>query len=169
MAVKSGYAPPICKVARLVAAIIGMPTREIFTKLGIPPEEPKLCLNCSEPLVKQNRFFCSRECQMQYVRISLICEECGKVFYRRALKVAHDLGEKNYQHIWCSYRCHGLWLAKHYGFAVYPEHAHKRKHDWERIWQLHLDTGWGAPRLSKKLGIPVSTISSILWKKRSTE
>ena len=37
---------------------------------------------------------------------------------------------------------------------------------WGIVWRKHLETGYGAPRLSRLLGVPLGTVSYILSKSR---
>ena len=40
--------------------------------------------------------------------------------------------------------------------------GYKRKYDWDAIWKLHKETGYGHKQLSKQLDIPLATIASRL-------
>jgi hypothetical protein len=40
----------------------------------------------------------------------------------------------------------------------------KRKHNWEEVWKRHLETGYGAVKLSRQLGIPETTVAYILFR-----
>ena len=59
-------------------------------------------------------------------------------------------------------------MGKHYGWPVHKKGnpQHMRKWDYEQVYALRDETGWGAIRLSRALGIPTITISSILAKER---
>jgi hypothetical protein len=46
--------------------------------------------------------------------------------------------------------------VEQYGFHT------PRKYNWDAVWKSHLETGYGASRLSKLLNIPVNRISAIL-------
>ncbi len=69
--------------------------------------------------------FCSRECRYDYHRVNLVCEVCGVVFSRRyaSIRSRYCEGRDTTDHIFCSKRCQGKWLATTYGFGVYPAHS----------------------------------------------
>ena len=109
--------------------------------------------------------FCSYECKIKWRQIPIICTRCGKLFLRYQSQFLTD-----YLHhsdaLFCSKECRSKWLVEQYGFQRYPHHmarvCHIRKYNWDDVWKRHLETGYGASRLSKELNIPISTITAIL-------
>jgi DNA-binding phage protein len=109
--------------------------------------------------------FCSEKCKQQWQQIPVICTRCGKLFTRNRHQFL-----TNYPHfnnaLFCSRDCSSKWWAEHYGFKAYPDHIsnklHVRKHNWDDIWKMHLETGYGSLRLSKRLNISRNTIANIL-------
>lgn len=157
----------LCGISRLLAAIFGKTEEEVRQKLGMPY---RACLNCRKPFSSYNKRarFCNQECRHAYFRIEVICDWCGKSFRRYARQVAHELGEKGYQHIFCSRECFGHYAGVNYGFAVHPKNCSikgcKRKWDWGKVQQLRETKSWGAVRISRALGMPVGTVGMILAK-----
>lgn len=98
--------------------------------------------------------------------IMLSCDVCGVLFHRSEKQVIQRLGKKNGQHIFCSKKCQGKWFSQ-FGFQKghkrYPK-IRKRKYDYQMVWEKHLETGYGALRLSRMLDIPKKTIEYILGK-----
>lgn len=157
-------ADSLCGIARLLSAIFGKSEMEVRQKLGIPY---RACLNCRKPFTsyRKRARFCSRACRWSYSYIEVVCDWCGKNFKRRSRQVVHELGEKGYQHTFCSRECFGHYAGTYYGFAVHPENCgHERKWDWAKVWELKRETGWGAVRISRALGIPSSSVTRILAK-----
>jgi len=79
------------------------------------------------------------------------------------------MGKRGQQHIWCTKQCQDKWLGEHEGFGVHPEHrvGHIiKKWDYDMVWQKHLETGYGALKLSRLLKIPMATIGVVLHKKK---
>jgi len=109
--------------------------------------------------------FCSDECKKKWQQIPVICDRCGKLFFRNRHQFL-----TNYSHfnntLFCSRDCSSKSWAEHYGFKAHPDHIsnkpHIRKHNWDNIWKMHLETGYGSLRLSKRLNISRNTIADIL-------
>lgn len=127
----------------------------------------RFCRSCGT-ITLPNWDFCSKECEKAYKVVTLVCDECGQSFPRRAREVVYRLGKAGYQHYFCSKQCIGKYAGKHFGFGAHPENAigGKRKWDWDLVWQKHLETGYSASKLSRLLGIPQATIYVILKAKR---
>ena len=53
------------------------------------------CLQCEIAMHKRARKFCSRECQIAYTRINLMCDVCGKQYQRRTKELLWRM-----QHPW---------------------------------------------------------------------
>ena len=164
-----------CGVAQLLSEICGMPIDSVKQRLGLSAERIKLCLHCGKP-VKPGHSFHNKECRHEYHQIKLICPECGNIFTRPQSEILFKLNHpqskngKPVEHFFCSQKCLAIWAGKHYGFAAHPENcgsgSRAPKYDYDIVWRKHLETGFGAKKLSRLLNIPVSSISVILWKKR---
>lgn len=161
--------------------------RQHLHKAGLPTRalRNRRCYFCNRFLKKSdeyrlrrptreipNRYYCCLDC-LEQIRpgriIMLECEECHTLFPRREKVVIYGIGKRGFQHVWCSRKCHGKWLGKNFGVKKgdKPRRASwKTKWDHEKVWQEHLQTGWGVARLSKLLGIPCGTVTAILRKKR---
>lgn len=98
--------------------------------------------------------------------VKLVCDECGRDFKRERSQVTFKI--KKGQKLWfCSRHCLGKYTGQHYGFTAHPENAgwergRSRKWDWGKVYKMREETGWGALRIGRALGIPVSTVSAIL-------
>lgn len=94
----------------------------------------------------------------------LVCDECGGTFERERSQVTFKT--KKGQKLWfCSRYCFGKYAGEHYGFAAHPENAGRglpRKWDWGKVYKMRGETGWGAVRIGRALGIPQGTVSAIL-------
>ena len=134
----------------------GLPTKHLITK------RQTKCYACPVCGTISKSKFCCDECKNKWTLIPIICSGCGKLFFRSSRVLI-----ANYRHrqgfLFCSKQCTGKWLRDQYGFERYPEHkGRKRKYDWDAIWKLHKETGYGYKQLSKQLDIPSATIASIL-------
>jgi hypothetical protein len=58
-------------------------------------------------------------------------------------------------------------MGTHFGTQKGKINHHQRKHNYDMVWQTHLQTGYGARRLSRLLGIGEPSITVILHKKRT--
>ena len=119
------------------------------------------CLVCGTVSARK---LCSIKCRKEWQQIPIVCTGCGKLFTRNksALLASYHHNQVN---IFCSKYCQGKWAGEHYGFKAHVNLANLgrvRKYNWDDIWKTHLETRYGAPRLSRKLGIPESTIAAIL-------
>lgn len=98
--------------------------------------------------------------------VVLKCAQCGKEFELSGHEYNARLRRRKIPLFFCSRQCYGRYIALHYGFGVFPEHAMgpKRgpKWDYSRVYSLWKETGWSLKRLSIALGIPLSSIGGIL-------
>ena len=138
----------------------GLPTKHLITK------RPGKCYACPVCGTISKSEFCCDDCKNKWSLIPIICSGCGKLFFRTSRVLI-----ANYRHrqgfLFCSKRCTGNWLRDQYGFERYPKHkGQKRKYDWDLIWKLHNETGYGHKKLSKQLDIPSAAIASILHRYR---
>ena len=138
----------------------GLPTRHFIRQIN---KYQYKCLECGK--ISANKF-CSEECQKQWQQIPVVCTRCGKLFSRdvhKFLAAYRDHGDT----IFCSRNCQSKWIGERYGFRSYPDHSGpgaKRKHNWDKVWRTHLETGYGCVKLSRQLGIPKTTIAYILFR-----
>jgi hypothetical protein len=100
------------------------------------------------------------------------CTECGNIFLKRAAYINRAAKNKRYKgRSFCNRHCFGRWVSKN-GSPMVKGHDYlgdRQRVDKELIWSEHLRTGFGAPRLSRLLNIPLGTISNCLWKRRIKE
>ena len=93
----------------------------------------------------------------------LTCESCGVKFYRKYsyFRSPHTTGR------FCSHSC----LGKFYGFKAHPENIGRKgkKWDYDKVYKIRDKTGWGAWRIGRELGIPPTTVSSILRARSSND
>lgn len=152
--------------------------RQILSRENLPVRRVRTfkykCNHCGKPT--NNRLFCSMKCQSDYHTISLTCDFCGKLFNRKSYAEQRNIRIHNSELIFCTKQCQGSWLANNHGFVVHPKNRgyakgtpnfKLRKHDYDFIWQKHLETKFGATKLSRLLNIPSITISRILLNKRN--
>lgn len=131
----TGQALP-CNYAALLGAVFDVDPVAILEKQGLSTESFKsrtmgrLCDECGAVIAgyrPEARAFCDRACQAKWTyrdcRIDLACEECGELFKRRAAVVVELMGRRGQDHVWCSKRCHGLWLGRTHGFTAHPENT----------------------------------------------
>jgi len=134
----------------------GLPTKHLVTK------HQTKCYACQVCGTISKSKFCCDECKNKWTLIPIICSGCGKLFFRSSrVLIANYRRRQGF--LFCSKQCTGKWLRDQYGFERYPEHkGRKRAYDWDAIWKLHKETGYGYKQLSKQLDIPSATIASIL-------
>lgn len=88
------------------------------------------CLECGTELVghgRANRKFCSVSCCNSYKRITVMCDNCGALFKRRASELLWYPNTPAHQpkHSFCSRKCLGSYTGKHYGFGAHPRTCKK--------------------------------------------
>ena len=94
--------------------------------------------------------------------VQLICEVCGKTFYRKPYYIRPTQSPGRF----CSNKCKSSFLGVHYGFGIHPEHAGRhRKYDYQLIYDLRDKTGWDTLKISRQLHIPLGTVDTILKKR----
>lgn len=95
--------------------------------------------------------------------VERICEICGTVKFYRPYEINPRSPGK-----FCSRRCQGVWTGRSFGFAAHPENRGKpiwqRKWDYDQVYKLREQKGWGARLIGRKLGIPEGTVTYILRK-----
>lgn len=109
--------------------------RQILKRAGLKTSTHKkhYCRWCGKPM-KSGRQSCSEKCRAaraahryQSLRITVLCETCGKGTQRRRRHVTHAETQRGYQHTWCNKVCQGKWLGTNHGQAR-QTHC-KRGHD----------------------------------------
>lgn len=161
-----------CGAANLLSAVLRVPKEQILVKWGIW----STCIDCGKPLSpeKSHEGQCYK-CYFKSRHVKVECDYCGILFERYQSQLIYTLGKNHQRHIFCGRECFYKWLGlgKNYGFGSPREtlrqkqlHGAPRKWNWEEVWHLHQQTGWGSLRLSRALNIPESTIKKILQKKK---
>ena len=153
-----------CNMARLLSAIFQVETETILDKWGLQPH----CPRCDTMVHKVG--YCSG-CAEDLRSVPVACSFCGTVTERPTWELLHQRKlHPAQEQFFCTKRCQGKWLAEHHGFTAHPENCgpgRSRRHDYDAVWQTHLETGYGCYKLSRMLGIPRSTVTSILcWKRK---
>ena len=130
-----------------------------------PPK--RICPSCGEYKDYTSKF--CRKCWIASHYTKLQCIQCGGVFQRRLSEYRASLRNRKTEGFLCSKKCWSTYagrffeVGRHKDFKFSLESRKKmRKHDWDLVWETHLKTSYGCSKLSKLLGIPVSTISNIL-------
>ena len=164
-----------CNFAALLGAVFGKNPDDVVRSWGLTPIG-NMCLNCGKRIPRDNRKFCSMACFKVFAKVPLVCPVCLKTFYRSAKEIVWKLNHnqstngKPIQQFFCSRQCMGSDNGVRYGFKSHPENAfgkRSRKWDWDLIYKTHLNTGYGATKLSRLLGIPEGTVSTVLNKTRA--
>lgn len=96
--------------------------------------------------------------------IELTCEVCDAKFYRKSYLI-----RKTSPGRFCSRKCRGVFIGNNYGFKAHPKNrghsGRGRKWDYDGIYKLRDETGWGALRISRALNMPLGTVDMILQKR----
>jgi len=156
-----------------IARLIGISRQRVFQILqeeGLPTKhlvkpvnkDQYSCPVCGK--ISTNKF-CSNECKKQWHQIPVVCSRCGKLFFRDVHQFLANYRDHS-DIVFCSRNCQSRWIGAHYGFKSHPNHSGpgvKRKHNWEEVWKRHVDTGYGAIKLSRQLGIPETSVAYILF------
>ena len=156
-----------------IARLIGISRQRVFQILqeeGLPTKhlvkpvnkDQYSCPVCGK--ISTNKF-CSNECKKQWHQIPVVCSRCGKLFFRNIHQFLANYRDHS-DTVFCSRNCQSRWIGAHYGFKSHPNHSGpgvKRKHNWEEVWKRHVDTGYGAIKLSRQLGIPETSVAYILF------
>lgn len=168
----------ICNNASQIAAQLNVSRQwisEIAHKDGLRvffkgKAKSKECPICHNTFKYHNKF-CSKKCYVEYVgqvkearKLTRQCVVCKNTFKISPYRMRPERGSPaNF----CSKKCQGRYAGNKYGFKAHPENAVRhillRKYDYEKVWQIHQETGYGALRLSRLLNIPSSTVSAILF------
>lgn len=161
----------ICGAVNLLAAIFHEDANELKIKYGLPTAYHP-CLHCRQLTDKRNPF-CSNQCRCAYAHIKVVCDECGVIFDRLQGQLIYWIGKRNQKHVFCSRKCLGKFTARNYGFLAHPENrgkgGAKRKWDYEEVYRLRDETGWGSTKIGRTLGMPRPTIDMILRKRNSIQ
>lgn len=154
-----------CGAVSLLAAIFGEDPDKLKLRFGLPVKlrgrPQRFCESCGSLF----SFTSSSQLCSACRTIHLACAECGRLFSRRTKQVIYQFNKKGYQYTFCNRRCLGSYAARHYGFIAHPENAKKgkkRKYDWDQVIALARETGWGARRIGRQLGISSNHVVTIL-------
>ena len=157
-----------------IARIVGVSRQRVFQILqeeGLPTKHlvrqsnkyRYSCLVCGKISTHK---FCSDKCKEQWQQIPVVCTRCGRLFFRNVHQFLANYRDHS-DTVFCSRNCQSRWIGAHYGFKSHPNHSGpgvKRKHNWEEVWKMHAETGYGAVKLSRQLGIPETTVAYILFR-----
>mgnify|MGYP001572798104 CR=1 FL=1 len=160
----------ICGACDLAAAILGQPPDALRLKFGIPLKG-YYCRKCGKRLHHKPKGGYCRKCYPPMEVIPVSCSQCGDITYKPKYLIIHNTKEGQ-QYFFCNRKCFGKWAGINYGFKSHPKNirgGERCKWDWDMVWQKHLETGYGALRLSRMLNIPIGTISKILWRLRQVK
>lgn len=145
---------------------------DLWLRFGLVPPGEKRCLGCGKLIPESSHGhktsdYCP-ECWEKRHFVTLKCGQCGKEFKLSRSDYNARLRKRKVPLFFCSKRCWGAYIAQHYGFGVHPEHAGvgagPRKWDYSKVYSLWEETRGSPSKLSRTLGIPRSTIVSILRK-----
>ena len=156
-----------------IARIVGVSRQRVFQILqeeGLPTKHlvrqsnkyRYSCLVCGKISTHK---FCSDKCKEQWQQIPVVCTRCGRLFFRNVHQFLANYRDHS-DTVFCSRNCQSRWIGAHYGFKSHPNHSCpgvKRKHNWEEVWKRHIETGYGAIKLSRQLGIPETSVAYILF------
>jgi len=84
----------------------------------------KYCIVCGifMPKASPKLKTCGLKChQKKYgTEIKLLCTECGKSFYRKYSEHKRNIkwNPSKGKNVFCSKHCHGIWIAKNYGWQT---------------------------------------------------
>jgi hypothetical protein len=103
-----------------IAKRVGMSRQRVFQILreeGLPTKHCVIikkyqCLECGA--VSPHKF-CSDECKKKWREIPIICNGCGKLFFRDVTQFLHNYRKHNHA-LFCSRNCANRWLGETYGF-----------------------------------------------------
>lgn len=176
----------LCAVSRLLVAVLGeedgaraiekwhLP--QVWDRTGTKRPCP-VCGKLFRPKSRSHgkrQKYCSQECHLQASRVYLICDQCGKGFWRQISLVLEYKTRQNNplrhgnprQGIYCSHRCHSRLLAAKYGFGVYPEHAKRdMRIDVAEVLRLRRE-GLAMAEIANRLGWCLSSIYRVIRKKK---
>ena len=147
--------------------------RQVLKKAGLPTRgyvQRYVCLNCGK-VKKKNSPYCNKKCRHEYTHIKVACIQCGVLTEHNAKNLLWQIEHKrrSTDKYFCSHQCQGRWLGENYGFQP-GYRGGQRKHDWDAIWQKHLETGMEATALHRNYfpQIPRITLWAILSKQRGS-
>ncbi len=103
--------------------------RQVLSKHGLSTKAlviKSACMNCNKVIYKSQKF-CSRECQHEYARIPVACQQCGKIFKRYQSEITYRFRENSEHRFFCSRKCLGGWVGVRYGFRVHHNRGARGK------------------------------------------
>jgi DNA-directed RNA polymerase subunit RPC12/RpoP len=131
----------LCSTCQDIATRVGISrerVRQILKRAGLPTlryRAPYLCADCGKPLNRiNNKSGLCLECRIKSNRVPLICDTCGKLFYRKKAEIMSQ--SQPHTGFFCSKSCWGTKMGNTYGFVVNPQNCRRiRKYDYDAIWQ----------------------------------
>jgi len=102
------------KTLREIGAVLGISfqrVHQLMQSYGIPRRKAKIwfCKVCGQPILKRGRrVFCSPECRKRYHWVLLVCDYCGRVFWRRRAQFRASNPKRGYtgKRFYCSRECY---------------------------------------------------------------
>ena len=164
----------LCGAVDFLAAIFGRDPDELRLRYGIMPKHAKVkCIVCDKPTVY--KLYCSKKCRWEDSHVLLSCPVCDTLFYRRKGYVIWHLNHpspntsKLQDKFYCSQKCLGVNIANTVGFGAHTENTIRcgrhKKWNYGQVYEMRDKTGWGAIKIGCALGIPSSTVGTILAKR----
>ena len=155
----------LCGAVNLLGTIFNKDTDRLKIRYGLLEQ----CSQCDQP-AQLGKLYCSKDCKNASTHIKISCSQCGKIFVRSQSQLERNTSQGKQRFWFCSRYCRSQFVGQNYGFRVHPENCGSsfgshRKWNWSIVYEARDRTGFGAWRLSRLLGIPLSTISVILRKR----
>lgn len=81
----------------------------------------KKCQRCGEIISgRQRKDYCSK-CRYELHHVQIVCDQCGKLFWRKASQVlVYPNRKMEHNHFFCNRVCFGKWTGKNNGFGKNP-------------------------------------------------
>lgn len=102
-----------------------------------------------------NSLMCT-SCSLADRRTKISCLTCGKLFDMSKKLVIFRINKRNQKHFFCSQRCHGIWLAKNFGFQKGHEPTVPRKYDYDKV--LELLVSKKPKKVAEELSMPIQAV-----------
>ena len=81
----------------------------------------KKCQRCGDIISeRQRKDYCSK-CRYELHHVQIVCDQCGKLFWRKAsLVLVYPNRKMEHNHFFCDRVCFGKWTGKKNGFGKNP-------------------------------------------------
>lgn len=159
-----------CATPKQIANRVGVSRQRVSKILqteNLPTKAPKqkqsfVCLNCNKVFTPDlNRSHSKRYCRqcvnVVSTKIPVVCDQCGKLNLVRKsylTRIQKATGKPS-EHSFCNQKCRGRYSKTHINY-------HKaRTYDYDKIWQIRLDTGYGGRNICKVLGLDRSRTGAV--------